>query len=159
MKTRIGIFTLAMLAMTGCGHTQHVENTLKQRIDGIRDITVAGIESRERTPDFQLVVTLPPGTYNVPEGGWELVNTTYRTPINTMVETAVKEMGNYGISEPVAITALRVGAPLVGFIAGQYFTNEALKTSLNAVVQMSNGVFDFASTAYTNPPAPLVIRE
>jgi hypothetical protein len=59
---------------------------------------------------------------------------------------------DWQISENVAISALRVIAPLTAFLGGQYFTQQMHRDNTRMMTNISAGSFGIASQAVAKEP-------
>lgn len=133
------VLAALILILGGCDTVpESVMEANNQRLEKVEGIVGLLTDARNEKPMVDVAVNLPPGIYEVPDSGWELARIQVHEPM-TAIGLASLDNTDWQISENVAITALRVIAPLAGFLGGQYFTNEALKTSAQALTTVGMG--------------------
>jgi len=149
--TALGIIGFA-LALGGC---KTVPDSVKEantaRLQNVAAITADLTEARNAKPQVRIVLNLPPGDYRVPDTGWELATVEVYEPL-TLLGLKALEQTDWQISENVAVTGLRVIAPLLGFGIGQYFTTQQHKQNTGLFHAISAGSFGVASQAVAKEP-------
>ena len=156
MKKRIGFLLAILIAMTGCQTVpESVMDANRQRLEETRMMMQVIMEAQSAKPMVEAIVNLPPGTYEVPEEGWELARVTVHEPVTAMAMAGLSKT-DWQISENVAVTAMRVLTPLAGFIAGGYFNNEGLKTLTGVVGQVNQTSGSLGSQAIAKEPTVVI---
>ena len=141
-----------LIALTACSTVpDSVRQANQDRIAGVGNIVSDLTRSRDRAPQVSVSVSLPEGTFTIPEGGWELAKIEVREDLN-LIGTHALAKSDWQISEHVAITGLRVLAPLAGFLGGAYFNNQALKTTVGGMQAVSQSGFNLASDVSAQGP-------
>ena len=155
MKKRIGFLLAILIALTGCQTVpESVMDANRQRLEETRMMMQVIMEAQGAKPMVEAIVNLPPGTYEVPEG-WELARVTVHEPV-TAIAMAGLGKTDWQISENVAVTAMRVLAPLAGFIAGGYFNQQGLKTLTGVVGQVNQTSGSLGSQAIAKEPTVVI---
>lgn len=133
------------LAIAGCATVpESVKEANSQRLSQVKDITGDLTAARNAQPQVRADVWLPPGSYNIGGEGFHIARIEVREDLSLIGITALNQT-DWQISENVAISALRVVTPLLGFLGGAYFNNESLKTLAGAMTTTSQTAINSAA--------------
>lgn len=121
MKATTLIATISILFLSACATVpESVKEANDNRLNAVREMFADALKAKE-DPIADITITLPPGNFTVPEGGWELATIKVREGVD-VITLAALDATDWQIPENVAITGLRVLAPLAGFAIGQHYT-------------------------------------
>lgn len=145
MKTKITILLTLSFVLAGCQTVpESVQEANTKRLEQVSNITQLLADARTAEPQVKIDINLPPGTFNVPEAGWKLATVEVRDSLDMIGVTALHQT-DWQISENVAVTVARVGAPLIGFLGGQYFTNQMHSSNTRMMSNIAGGSFGVAT--------------
>jgi hypothetical protein len=138
--------------LTGCKTVpDSMQEANTKRLEQVAAVTGQLTEARNEQPQVEVVINLPPGEYRVPESGWELAAIKIYDSLDLIGITALNQT-DWQISENVAVTGLRVLAPLIGFLGGQYYTNQMHQGNTRLMSNIAGGSFGVASQSVATPP-------
>jgi len=147
----LGIVGFA-LAVGGCATVpQSVQEANTKRLEQVAAITGQLTSARNERPQVEVAINLPPGQYEVPAEGWHLATVQIYDSLDLIGMTDLNQT-DWQISENVAISALRVIAPLTAFLGGQYFTQQMHRDNTRMMTNISAGSFGIASQAVAKEP-------
>lgn len=153
MKFTIATILSFSLFLVGCSTVpESAQQVIESKQNAIMEMHTQTAEFNSNN-QIKVNVKLPPGTYEISDiEGFEIASVSIPQDMTVASLAAYDAIGRINVPENVAISALRVLAPLAGFGIGAWQNTVIHRSNTDMMKSLGNGMFELNSQFIQDPP-------